>query len=117
VAQAAAVAAVAAVRGTPSRAALVLHRLPSAPMACKQLLLIRHGESRWNEAKQRFRVRTLVLKSDHPLSEAGIEQALSLQVTCTRTRAAPLRTAHGTARQLHDTAAGGAQPRRGRPRA
>lgn len=64
--------------GLPA-ACLVLHSLPCLPPARKELFLVRHGESRWNEAKGRLALAPLLLKSDHALSHKGLAQARALR--------------------------------------
>ncbi len=48
-----------------------------APPLYRTFFLIRHGESKWNEAQEKIHIAGM-LNRDHPLTEDGINQALSL---------------------------------------
>lgn len=49
---------------------------PPAPR--KKVIVIRHGESLWNEAQQKKSFMTMASRVDHPLTPKGSAQALSL---------------------------------------
>lgn len=54
-------------------------RLAREPAALKTVYFVRHGESVWNRAQARADVITLVSDTDHPLNDAGKQQAEALQ--------------------------------------
>eukprot|EP00598_Pedospumella_elongata_P005723 CAMPEP_0184980830 /NCGR_PEP_ID=MMETSP1098-20130426/10714_1 /TAXON_ID=89044 /ORGANISM="Spumella elongata, Strain CCAP 955/1" /LENGTH=577 /DNA_ID=CAMNT_0027504313 /DNA_START=415 /DNA_END=2148 /DNA_ORIENTATION=- len=48
-----------------------------APPLYRTFFVIRHGESKWNEAQEKIHIAGM-LNKDHPLTEDGINQALTL---------------------------------------
>lgn len=51
--------------------------MSSLPPKRKTFFLIRHGESKWNEAQSKINIAGM-LDRDHPLTDLGISQAQSL---------------------------------------
>lgn len=49
------------------------------PPLVKKVFLVRHGESAWNKAQREKKVSQLIEQVDHPLTDEGIQQCLSLQ--------------------------------------
>lgn len=49
--------------------------LPNVTLLKKTLFLIRHGESKWNDAQAKLSVSNMVKQYDHELNNIGIEQA------------------------------------------
>jgi len=50
----------------------------SFPSVRKKLILIRHGESEWNDAQSNNKFRVMLARVDHPLTAVGVDQALGL---------------------------------------
>ncbi len=50
----------------------------SEPPRRKTFFLIRHGQSKWNEAQSKINIGGMLLDSDHALTELGVEQAEAL---------------------------------------
>ncbi len=44
----------------------------------KRVIIIRHGESEWNDAQSKKNLKTMVSRVDHPLTNTGCAQALGL---------------------------------------
>ena len=44
----------------------------------KTFFLIRHGESKWNEAQSKINIGGMILDRDHGLTEQGMKQAAEL---------------------------------------
>jgi len=59
---------------------IFLRRVPvsTGPPRTVSLILVRHGESRWNEAKSDQNYSAMVSKRDHPLTPVGVGQARAL---------------------------------------
>ena len=64
------------------------HRIQDQGFAIeKEFWLIRHGESKWNEATEEWAV-TAMVGYDHPLNTVGIDQALTFNAKWTKAQAA-----------------------------
>jgi broad specificity phosphatase PhoE len=61
---------------SPTPLSLPLSLAP--PFSSKTVFLLRHGQSRWNEAQRSRRLDAMVA-FDHPLTRAGAEQAIALR--------------------------------------
>jgi phosphohistidine phosphatase SixA len=53
----------------------------AADASGRTVYLIRHAESRYNEAKKEWNLKGLVGERDHPLSDTGIAQCARLHLT------------------------------------
>jgi broad specificity phosphatase PhoE len=49
----------------------------AAPKLTKRIFFVRHGESKWNEAQRDINIASMI-KFDHPLTLAGVQQAQAL---------------------------------------
>ncbi|KAK3235962.1 hypothetical protein CYMTET_53871 [Cymbomonas tetramitiformis] len=66
-------------KGKETPARIIFKRIVSPPTLRKRVYVIRHGESKWNEAQESNNLVDMLKTVDHSLNEVGVQQAQGLE--------------------------------------